>query len=231
MNRKIRLLLIALLSLVVISGVSTFAYFYFERRLEGNVDIGKITNTSVRYYYNDENGNNVDFVNNEKGYDATKETLTCYASIATIDDTEGYLQLCDIYASVHVEAEISVRVRVKIEDAWCDNKIFYSDGRRTTSYNIIPDVSDFKNTNGIIVDNGPFIFGDNWTKKDDGYVYYDLIVKGENDIDFIVNGSNQLDYYYMYDRSSVAYRSIMFTEIKIIIEVVQANRAHELWGI
>ena len=230
MKKRVNLLLIIFLSTVIVFSATTFGYFLFQRNINGNVDIGKVTSVEVIHYYQN-NGVNTIINPNEKGYNEEKQTLTCYASRSTIDDTEGYLELSDLYTKIKVNSQISVRVRAKIEDTWIDNRIFYSDGHRFTIYNDVPTVDRFRDTDNIIVSSGPFKYANNWTVGSDGYLYYDLVIKGENELDLIVNGDNLLAYYYIYDRSFVAYRSVMMVEFKVIVEVVQANRAKELWGI
>ena len=221
MKRRIKLLVIAFISILIILTAVTFGFYYYDKVIIGNVDIGEIVNSSVTYTFND------DVVEDgDPGYNAIENVITCFASKKTSMDTEDYPQLCDLHATLNIETEISIRVRIKLDDTWIDHKILYSGGEKSEY-----DKRPFDNEDGST----PFTFDENWTYDDKtGYLYYNgVLKKGTHSIDFLVNDevSEDMKYYFTYPTVAASYRQSKHCEFKVYVEAVQASRAYAVWGI
>lgn len=221
MKRRVNLLLIAFIGIFIILSAVTFGFYYYDKVILGNVDVGEIVDAKVIYSFN-----GVDVVEGDDGYNHEEQMIITYASKKTSLDTENYPQLCDLHATLDIETEISIRVRIKINDAWINHKIFYSGGEKS-EYDFRP----LDNADGST----PFKFDSDWTYDEKtGYLYYNSVLKaGSYSIDFLINDevSDELKYYFTYTTAAVSYRESKHCELQVSVEAVQASRAKAVWGI
>lgn len=221
MNRKIKLLLFAFAGLIVILAAISFGFYYYDKVILGSVDLAEIVDAKITYSFNGD-----EVVEGDDGYNASEHMITTYASKKTSMDTEEYPQLCDLHATLDIETEISIRIRVRINDAWINHKIFYAGGDKSEYTNRPLDNEDGST---------PFTFDTNWTYDEKtGYLYYNEVLKaGSYSLDFLVNDevNEDMKYYFTYTTAAVSYRESKHCELQITVEAVQASRAYAVWGV
>ena len=195
----------------------------------GRISNINLTSTNSDGDYNpviDADGHGVSIL--DKNAEDTYTTSTAVDTSISCSATENKLNNSSIYLSqlgfrFTFTTKIAVYVRVHIDDAWMRTRVYSSS---TKSNYILKD-----QING----SSPFAVTDNdwYFDESDNYVYYKGIFEPQ-----IVEGEYQPQSYifnvnpgYYYAASNVTvYREFIDVDVSFTVDIVQANRALELWG-
>lgn len=218
MKKKI---IIVIASVFLFFGIIASAAFIFQRIVEGNANTGNINITSKYFVYDveDENGN----VTTQKD-DASGTFINCYATQkgGYSDETDD-IYLNQLGFEFSFQTDIAVYVRVHFEDAWISKKT-YTNGTTNTTY-IEKDEIDGKS---------PFYVNDtNWIYDEEtNCAYLKVMVDPNDDVEDNTSYSFSLDedYFYNLDKSS-SYRESIIVQVSYYVDIVQANRAQQKWGV
>lgn len=232
MRRKKILLVYAIVSLFIVLSTTVFGAFEMIRTISNsNVNVGNISlEDPIVSYWDSANGTYTQITaeNPITGY--SNGVLSTYATSKKETDTEGYIQLNQVGVTVAFKSDISVRLRVKIQDEWISRKV-YNSGTIKTS--II--TKDWKSSADFV---SPFSFAVSGSTElwdydvTTGYAYYNGIIAGDTTgttitKEFLVHNT------YVYETSStiIGYRETILVTLAFQIDLVQANRAEKVWGV
>ena len=152
--------------------------------------------------------------------ETVSHNITCYASIR--NRNESYIDYNKIYLNqlglkFSFTSEVYAYVRIHIQDAWISERII-SANKPKVKYAIKDQIS------GV----SPFyILNDNWyydAAKNVAYLKA-IAEPGTNSFTFDVNEG-----YFYHDTSAAAASTYTTVEISFTLDIVQANRARNLWG-
>lgn len=215
--RKTKIIIISIISIIILSVSSVFAFYMLKQNGIIGGTTGKIEYGKVVFNYQD-NDTTKEINNSTIGFDEQYNTIKLYASEKNATDTENYLQSNCLIINIVIKTDIAVKVRVKIQDVWESQKTYSSGVVKTNT--ISRQWSE---------DNQVFTFNDGWTfDSNSGYAYYDKVIKGSSDeqtIKMLIPNS----YLYKFETASVGYRETIFLTLGFNIDAVQANRADIIW--
>lgn len=211
--KKILPIILCLVLFIQIS-IVVYGAFTLDVVINGTATSGEIYNSEVvlKKVVNRDT-NSLELIDeNTSGY--SNGVLICYASELKSNDTKGYTLLSDLSVDIKFSASISTMVRVKIQDQWNSIK-FYSSG--TENNQIIS-----KPMTNV------FTFSDNWYYDVlSGYAYYKNIVSTG---DTSMNVLTYNDYFYPVV-ANTNYKETILVTLDFKIDIVQANRASEIWNV
>lgn len=217
--RKNKIIIISIISIIVLSISTVFAFYMLKRSeiIEGTV--GKIESGKVVLNYQDNDGiKEID--NSIVGYDEQYNTIKLYASEKNATDTEDYLQSNCLKINIIIKTEIAVKVRVRIQDVWESQKTYSSGVVKTNTI-----------SRQWLDDNHVFTFTDKWNfDATSGYAYYNEVINGSSE-EQVIEMLIPNDYLYKFETASVGYRETIFLTLGFNIDAVQANRADIIWEV
>lgn len=211
---KKRMIIILTIFLILgLSGCSVFGLFAdVDDLTPSDVSVGKIHNPQVKMAQYIEDSEPVSIGEGFPGFEV--DMITCFASRKTSSNPEEYISFSDLIISLQYSAEIMTRIRVKIKDTWISQKL-YSSGKIISTV-INKDTEDH------------FNFAANWKYNETtSYAYYENDIAPSDTISLACLNNNG----YVYDiDTGLGYRETIIVKLKFEIEIVQANRALEVWG-
>ena len=155
----------------------------------------------------------------------TNNAITCSATKNKLDNNCIYLNQLGL--EFEFTNEIAVYVRIHIQDAWVLTRVYSSNKKQTYTLK--------DQTQG----NSPFYVKDttNWYyDASENTVYMKAMVKPEktsngeyktNKYRFDVNQA----YYYISTTKTSVYKEYVDVQVSFYVDIVQANRAYEKWGV
>ena len=210
-NRYVFIGLIYIL-LLLLSVVLTFAYYVTEKEVGITLSTGDIE--IIAYISFDD----LDVTETSPYYDPVREVLI----VNTYDpDSLNYIGKLDI--SITIQASLASRVRVKMMDEWELTRTYKEDNRQTveTIYHTNKEATYY-----------PFSLlkmGSNFTPffESDGYAYdQEILAQGELKAYHLIDGGDHFSV-----RNNVFFEESCILKLSFIIDVIQANRYVELWGL
>lgn len=228
-KRIIPILIIVLLVSSIIS-FSVFAAYSFNRGFsDDEIELGEITINSKNFLVypesTDTSGTKVEIqvTDNNEEYGVENGMITCYASEKKgYSDELSYKYLNRLGLSFSFTNSIDVYARIHIEDAWVSHKV-YNNGSVVENY--ISKGTTASNESPFMQD------GTDW-KYDvaTGYLYYKTKINaGTTAQNYVFDVKN--DYFYSFDTVSTGFRESILVQVSYTIDIVQANRASQKWGI
>lgn len=198
--------------LLLLSVVLTFAYYVTEKEYGITLSTGDIEITAYIKFD--------DLAIDEQSiyYDSLKDVLI----VNTYDlDSLNYIGKLDV--RITVRASLASRLRVKLMDEWELTRTYKEDNRETveTIYHTNKESSYY-----------PFSLlklGADFTPvfESDGYAYeQSILAQGEEKEIHLVDGG---DHYSV--RNNVFFEESCILKLSFVIDVIQANRYVELWGL
>ena len=213
MNKKTLILTLFL----VIASIFTFvplAYSWFEKTEESTIVIetGEFQIIIIASF----NGNVI--TTNSQYYDQEKKVIILNASNPASPNYIGRFKV-----TLRVSANIPSRLRVKIQDEWKLVRTYREDGF------VIEEALSHRDDE-LNPANPTYRYNLSYASKNDlssGFMYYNhLIEKNQNYIiNFITSGNPKAV------KNTITYYEECFVYFDLIVEMVQANRFSEIWGI
>ena len=227
MKRKIISILLCTICFASILIVVVNAAYYFKREANGSVEIGSPEIVSKEFLINDNELSDSERTENALSI-SDIDRISCYATKkGGYADESDYYYLNQLGFKFTFTTTVSVYVRIHIADTWLSRKV-YTNGSITENYI----------NKGTINGESPFSVNDsNWKYvQETGYVYLKFPVSattnelGESETHTYTFDVNK-DYFYTNTTISPAFRESVIVETNFYIDIVQANRAGEKWGI
>jgi len=220
MKKKMLIILPLTIAILIMTTVAISAAYYFHRETKDEA-VGlaslEINNKSF-LNYSDGVDENYNAKRKSEATEVNSTKITCYASKKHgYSDELDYDYLNQIGLKFSFKNTTLVYVRLQIRDTWTSRKV-YTNSVITNTYTNKPETSPFAITDS------------NW-KYDaaSNCAYLKLPVAASNDshsYSFDVNST-----YYAEPETNISYRESIMVNVQFSIDIVQANRASNVWGI
>lgn len=152
--------------------------------------------------------------------------IICRATNGISNESDNYMYLNQLGIKVEVTTEIACYVRVHIQDAWI----------RTRQY--ATNTQERYVTKDQIEGSSPFIqTGDNYYyNQNENTIYLKTMITPEKDTNGNFKTSTYIfnvneGYYYINTDSQTIYEDFIRVELSYSVDIVQANRVKEVWGL
>lgn len=215
MNRHAkRILIIFILYLMTLLGsiYYTYAYFNKDETHQINLNIGvAFMDTEIAF-------DGIPIDSSSPYYDTDNELIIINAS-----DPESENAISKLSVNITITPEYASRIRIKLKESYIKERRYLSTGETLTETMAVTE-----NRVGF----HPFsylMYGDTYqmTLGDEGYQYYpDILNENSQLVLPIISGGLTV-----YGRSNTQFVETIILRLQITIEVVQANRYQEIWGI
>lgn len=217
--RNRRMILSLALLLLIIASTFGITYAYFRTRKEHGIIIetGEF-NVELMIYFDD-----LLIDQNSPYYDPVKKQVIINAFDVTAKNYIG-----DLRITMVIHPQVASRFRIKLMDQWEMRRVFINQSETDP----IPDIVEnlyFEPKSNLYYPHSLLRMNPDFTYiyAPDGYLYFDKILRKNQieTIDIIQGG----DPYPV--RFNEVFQETVYVYIDIFIDIVQANRFSEVWGI
>lgn len=217
----------------------TYSWLSHEGSKDGSIDIGDIGVNINAFFEYEEDGrlvtkNAYSFTDAPNCYDSIKGLFTLNGALkSAVLETGGEYNpnfLDDFKVSITVNPEVSSYIRVKVYDEWIVERTYHSfdEVQRYSIYHEADYLFPFRLADESWRTVGQTDFNTNWYyDADTKYVYYTIPLQKNTEVTlpFIYGGDSYIP------KISRVYSDTCSLVMNIRVEVVQANRFSQIWGI
>jgi len=215
MNRQLKgILIIFILYLMALIGsiYYTYAFFNKDETHQINFNIGTaVIETEVAF-------DGIPIDSSSPYYDQNNELIIINAS-----DPESENAISKLSIEISITSEYASRIRIKLKESYIKERRYLTTGETLTeTMAVTEDRTGFHPFSYLMKgDTYQMIIGD------EGYQYYPNILNENSQLVLpIISGGLTF-----YGRTNTQFVETITLKLQIIIEVVQANRYQEIWGI
>lgn len=224
MRRKL-IITFGLLGFIIIGAISVIAAFSFFSTIDGAASSGKISITSSNYLcYTQEKNESGESQIVKNVLDNDISMVTCYATEKKgfVEENDEYFHLNQLGFEFSFKTDIDVRVRIHVRDAWISHKV-YPNGSVVKNY-ISKDKLEATGVSPFYISDGNWFYDETT-----GYAYLKSVVQAHSS-EYTYSFQTNSDYFYT-AKDTGGYRESVLVETSFIVDIVQANRAEQKWGV
>lgn len=190
----------------------TFAYFNKDQQSDIELQPGDATiTTEIRF-------DGVPIDSTSPYFDQTNNQIIINAS-----DPFSVNALSKLSVQIQINSSYASRVRVKVMESYVKERYYILTGETLTETMAITENRDGFHPFSYLA------YGNSYhmIRGDEGYQYYPYVLEEENDLQLnIIEGGLTV-----YGRENTQFIETITLRLSIIVEVVQANRYQQIWGI